>query len=89
MSSINNAQFDWSAQPARSVASVLSLERSDDDIEGHARISGSKQVNANYCVELCSRVLEKLNNFAVGVPIRAPSIVPGLKSKTTVFSEFF
>ncbi len=83
MSSNNNAQFDWSSQPARSVASVLSLaDRSDDALEGQARIS-SKKVTAK-CVELCSKVLEKLTNFAAGAPIRAPSIVPGLKSKTTV-----
>ncbi len=87
MSSNNNTQFEWS-QPARSVASVLSLaERSDGDVEGQARISGSKQVIAK-CGELCSKVLEKLTNFAVGAPIRTPSIVPGLKSKTTVLNEY-
>ena len=87
MSSNSHAQFDWSAQPTRSVASVLSLAaRSDDDLEGHARAFGSKQVIAK-CGELCSKVLEKLNCFAVGAPIRAQSIVPGLKSKTTVFPD--
>ncbi len=86
LSSNNHAPFHWS-QPTRSVASVLSLAEIDDNgLEGNVHTSRSKQVKAN-CVELCSKILVKLNNFAVGAPIRAPSIVPVLKSKTTVLSE--
>ena len=75
MSTDDPSAYEWSSQPTRSVASVLTAY-GDNELT-------PRQVNSK-CVELCSKVLDKLSNFVAGAPLRANSAASSLKSKTTV-----